>query len=38
MSRDQIVRRAALELRDGYYVNLGHRHADAGRQPHARRA
>jgi len=23
LSRDQIVRRAALELRDGYYVNLG---------------
>ena len=23
LSRDQLVRRAAQELRDGYYVNLG---------------
>ncbi|HEX7809370.1 MAG TPA: CoA-transferase, partial [Thermoanaerobaculia bacterium] len=23
LTRDQIVRRAAQELRDGYYVNLG---------------
>ena len=31
--RNRIVKRVAKELRDGFYVNLGHRHAHAGRQP-----
>ena len=28
--RERIARRISLELRDGYYVNLGYWHADAG--------
>ena len=37
LTRDQVAQRAARELRDGMYVNLGHRDADAGGELRPRR-
>ena len=35
--RNQMAERAAQELQDGWYVNLGHRYPDACIQLHSRR-